>query len=257
MNLDIRVKLVSGEDVLLNWTCVVVDDKKWLSISPSESDVLSQWRFGVGRVSLWIGNEETGKYCSLKNPDQEILTLFDKKVLGDTEWCLYKVDESMDEMLTSRVDPSWSMNRTHGSIKTRITVSRTWDASYYTWWIFCVIEYRRDVYFGQEMSWRFQLPILRIFWCFRILKKKKNSKFNQEKNIRLITGGLIREISYWIICYTISDMKKWGKTTQRINSASSSVGYGCLFCESSSKSTNISNGLRMTRVLAEKLTLRS
>ena len=123
LNLDIEFKLVSGEEVLLNWTFVVVDDLNFDFIIGM--DVLSQCGFGVGRDSLWIGNKETGKICSLKNPDQEILTLFDKKVLGDTEWCLYKVDESMDEMLTSRVDPSWSMNRTHGSIKTRITVSIT------------------------------------------------------------------------------------------------------------------------------------
>ena len=47
-------KLVSWEEVLLNWTCVVVDDTKWLSISPSESDVLSQWPVGVKRYLLWI-----------------------------------------------------------------------------------------------------------------------------------------------------------------------------------------------------------
>ena len=104
LNLDIEFKLVSGEEVLLNWTFVVVDDLNFDFIIGM--DVLSQCGFGVGRDSLWIGNEKTGKLCSLKNPDQEILTLFDKKVLGDTQWCLYKVDESMDEMLTSRVDPS-------------------------------------------------------------------------------------------------------------------------------------------------------
>ena len=122
----------------------------------------------------------------------------------------------MDEPLTSRVDPSWSMNRTHGSIKSRVTVSRTWDASYYTWWIFSVIEYSRDVYFGQKMSRRFQLPILRIFWCFWILKKMKNLKFNQGKNIRLITESLIRRISYRVICLNISGTKKWCEAMQRI-----------------------------------------
>ena len=115
LNLDIEFKLVSGEEVLLNWTFVVVDDLNFDFIIGM--DVLSQCGFGVGRDSLWIGNEETGKICSLKNPDQEILTLFDKKVLGDTEWCLYKVDESMDETLTSDVDSNWSMNRAHGSNK--------------------------------------------------------------------------------------------------------------------------------------------
>ena len=38
-----------------------------------------------------------------------------KKVLGDTECCLYKVDESMKKMLTSYVDSNRSMNRAHGS----------------------------------------------------------------------------------------------------------------------------------------------
>ena len=115
LNLDIEFNLVSGEEELLNWTLVVVDDLNFDFIIGM--DVLSQCGFGVGRDSLWIGNEETGKLCSLKSPDQEILTLFDKKVLGDTEWCLYKVDESMDEMLTSDVDSNWSMNRAHGSNK--------------------------------------------------------------------------------------------------------------------------------------------
>ena len=115
LNLDIELKLVSGEEVLLNWTFVVVGDLNFDFIIGM--DVLSQCGFGVGRDSLWIGNERTGKICSLRKPDQEILTLYAKKVLGDTEWCLYKVDESMTKMLTSRVDPSRSMNRADGSNK--------------------------------------------------------------------------------------------------------------------------------------------
>ena len=57
------------------------------------------------------------KFGSLGNQNQEIQTLFAKNVLGDTDLCLYKVDESMDEMLTSDVDSNWSMNRAHGSKK--------------------------------------------------------------------------------------------------------------------------------------------
>ena len=163
--------MVSWEEVLLNLTCVVVDDTKWLSISPSESDVLSQWPVGVKRYFLWIWFVRSREILWR---NRKSIWRCIQNVLGDIEWCLYKVDESMNEMLTSRVDPSWSMNRTHGSIKSRKTVSRTWDASNYTWWIFSVIECYRDVYFGQEMSRRFQFPILRIFWCFRILKKMKN-----------------------------------------------------------------------------------
>ena len=113
LNLDVELKLVSGEEVLLNWTFVVVGDLNYDFIIGM--DVLSQCGFGVGRDSLWIGNEKTGKICSLKNSNQEILTLYSKKVLGDTEWCLYKVDESMRKMLTSDVDSNWSMNRADGS----------------------------------------------------------------------------------------------------------------------------------------------
>ena len=115
LNLDIELKLVSGEELLLNWTFVVVDDLNFDFIIGM--DVLSQCGFGVGRDSLWIGNEKTGKICSLKNPNQEILTLFSKIVLGDTQWCLYKVDESMEEVLTSNVDSNQSMNRADGSNK--------------------------------------------------------------------------------------------------------------------------------------------
>ena len=57
--------------------------------------------------------------------ERDFDAVYKKNVLGVTRWCLYKVDESMDEPLTSRVDPSWSMNRTHGSIKSRVTVGRT------------------------------------------------------------------------------------------------------------------------------------
>ena len=113
LNLDIEFKLVSGEEVLLNWTLVVVDDLNFDFIIGM--DVLSQCGFGVGRDSLWIGNEKTGKICSLRGPDQEILTLDSKTVLEDTQWCLYKVDESIKKMLTSAVDSNWSMNRAHGS----------------------------------------------------------------------------------------------------------------------------------------------
>ena len=73
LNLDIEFKLVSGEELLLNWTCVVVDDLNTDFIIGK--DVLSQCDFGVGRDSLWIGNEKTGKICSLKDTNQEILTL--------------------------------------------------------------------------------------------------------------------------------------------------------------------------------------
>ena len=115
LNLDIELKLVSGEELLLNWTFVVVDDLNFDFIIGM--DVLSQCGFGVGRDSMWIGNEKTGKICSLKNSNQEILTLDSKKVLGDTQWCLYKVDESMKKTLTSYVDSNRSMNRAHGSNK--------------------------------------------------------------------------------------------------------------------------------------------
>ena len=114
LNLDIEFNLISGETVLLNWTFVVVDDLNFDFIIGM--DVLSQCGFGVGRDYLWIGNEKTGKICSLRDSDQEILTLDSKKILEDTQWCLYRM-ESMNKMLTSDVDPSWSMNRTHGSIK--------------------------------------------------------------------------------------------------------------------------------------------
>ena len=113
LNLDIEFKLVSGEELLLNWTFVVVDDLNTDFIIGM--DVLSQCGFGVGRDSLWIGNEKTGKICSLKDTNQEILTLDSQKVLGDTQWCLYKVDESIKKMLTSTVDSNWSMNGAHGS----------------------------------------------------------------------------------------------------------------------------------------------
>ena len=115
LNLDIEFKLVSGEMVLLNWTFVVVDDLNVDFIIGM--DVLSQCGFGVGRDYLWIGNEKTGKICSLKGQVQEILTLDSKITLEDTEWCLYKVEESIDMMLTSDVDSSTSMNRARGSNK--------------------------------------------------------------------------------------------------------------------------------------------
>ena len=61
------MEMVSGEDVFLNWSFVVVDDLNFdFSIG---MDVLSQCSFGVGRDSLWIGNVKTGKIFS-----QEILT---------------------------------------------------------------------------------------------------------------------------------------------------------------------------------------
>ena len=104
------MEMVSGEDVFLNWSFVVVDDLNFdFSIG---MDVLSQCSFGVGRDSLWIENEETGKICSLENSGDRFAG---KKVLGDTECCLYKVDESMKKMLTSYVDSNRSMNRAHGS----------------------------------------------------------------------------------------------------------------------------------------------
>ena len=78
-------------------------------------DVLRQIGFGVDRDSLWIGNEETGRICSLRNTDQEILNLRCKKVLGDDIWCLYGVGESMEEMPTSVADSNCSMNRADGS----------------------------------------------------------------------------------------------------------------------------------------------
>ena len=112
LNLDIEFNLISGETVLLNWTFVVVDDLNFDFIIGM--DVLSQCGFGVGRDYLWIGNEKTGKICSLRDSDQEILTLDSKKVLEDTQWCLYRM-ESMNKMLTSDVDSSQSMNRAHGS----------------------------------------------------------------------------------------------------------------------------------------------
>ena len=115
LNLDIELKLVSGEELLLNWTFVVVDDLNFDFIIGM--DVLSQCGFGVGRDSMWIGNEKTGKICSLKNPNQEILTLCSKIVLEDTQWCLYKVDESMEEVLTSNVDSNQIMHRADGSNK--------------------------------------------------------------------------------------------------------------------------------------------
>ena len=106
------MEMVSGEDAFLNWSFVVVDDLNFdFSIG---MDVLSQCSFGVGRDSLWIENEETGKICSLENSGDRFAG---KKVLGDTECCLYKVDESMKKMLTSYVDSNRSMNRAHGSNK--------------------------------------------------------------------------------------------------------------------------------------------
>ena len=54
LNLDVETEMVSGEDVFLNWSFVVVDDLNFdFSIG---MDVLSQCSFGVGRDSLWIGN---------------------------------------------------------------------------------------------------------------------------------------------------------------------------------------------------------
>ena len=117
LNLDVEFNLISGESVLLNWTFVVVDELNFDFIIGM--DVLSQCGFGVGRDSLWIGNEKTGRICSLKDPGQEILTLDSSKILGDTKWCLYKAlnqkQESIKEMLASDVDSNRSMHRAHGS----------------------------------------------------------------------------------------------------------------------------------------------
>ena len=71
INLDIEFKLISGETVLINWTFVVLDNLNFEFIIGM--DVLRQIGFGDGRDSLWIGNEKTGRICSLKDAGQEIL----------------------------------------------------------------------------------------------------------------------------------------------------------------------------------------
>ena len=113
INLDIEVKLVSGEEVLLNWTFVVMDDLN--SDFIIGMDVLTQVNFGVGQDYIWIGNEKTGKICSLKGADQDILVLRDKKVLADEIWCLYEEDGAMKKRPTSVADSNRNMNRAHGS----------------------------------------------------------------------------------------------------------------------------------------------
>ena len=86
INLDIEFNLTSGETVLVNWTFVVLDNLNHEFIIGM--DVLRQIGFGVGRDSLWIGNEKTGTICSLKQADQEILYLRGKMTLGNETWCL-------------------------------------------------------------------------------------------------------------------------------------------------------------------------
>ena len=84
-------------------------------------DVLRLIGFGVGRDFLWIGNKETGKICSIKQPDHEILHLRCKKSLENETWCLYEVGEPIKEIPTSVADSNWSMNRADGSKISRIS----------------------------------------------------------------------------------------------------------------------------------------
>ena len=113
INLDIEFNLTSGEIVLVNWTFVVMDNLNSEFIIGM--DVLRQIGFGVGRDSLWIGNQKTGKICSLKEADQEILNLRCKNTLGNETWCLYEVAGPIEKRLTSVADSNWSMSRADDS----------------------------------------------------------------------------------------------------------------------------------------------
>ena len=79
-----EIELLKGE---IGWTVYTFISRKW-KLSVKERMCCYRFLLGVERMEalkdLWIG----------------------------LRW--FKVDESIKKMLTSGVDPSWSMNRNHG-----------------------------------------------------------------------------------------------------------------------------------------------